>query len=294
MRARSVRRFRQRPVPPARPCYLSGSGAPSGGITSSPFSRIASARSNSGRAAAGSPWSRSRTARLWRLFAVSGCSGPSTFSRIASARSNSGRAAARSPCPAAGRQGWRLFAVDPVCGMTVDPAKTPHRHTHEGHEYFFCSGGCRGKFIADPAKYLRKDAAEAAPATPPGTIYTCPMHPQIRQVGPGSCPICGMALEPMSVTAEAAPNEELIDMTRRFWIGAVLAVPLVLLEMGAHFPGLNLHHYIWPQTSVWVQFLLATPVVLWAGWPFFVRGWASVRNCSLNMFSLIALGVGAA
>src|SRR5580704_18103971 len=185
-----------------------------------------------------------------------------------------------------------ITVTDPVCGMTVDSAKTPHRHSHEGHEYFFCSGGCRGKFIADPAKYLRK--AEAAPAAPPGTIYTCPMHPQIRQVGPGSCPICGMALEPVSVAAEAAPNEELIDMTRRFWIGAVLAVPLVILEMGTHVPGLNLHHYISPQVSVWVQFVLATPVVLWAGWPFFVRGCASVRNRSLNMFSLIALGVGAA
>ena len=185
--------------------------------------------------------------------------------------------------------------TDPVCGMKVDPAKTPHRHTHEDHHaYFFCSGGCRSKFIADLAKYLRKDTAETPPAAPAGTIYTCPMHPQIRQVGPGSCPICGMALEPVSVTAEAVPNEELIDMTRRFWIGAVLAVPLVILEMGAHFPGLNLHHYVSPQISVWVQFLLATPVVLWAGWPFFVRGWASVRSRSLNMFSLIALGVGAA
>jgi P-type Cu+ transporter len=176
--------------------------------------------------------------------------------------------------------------------MTVDPARTPHRHTHEGHDYFFCSAGCRGKFIADPAKFLRKEATEAA-ALPPGTIYTCPMHPQIRQVGPGSCPICGMALEPLSVTAEAAPNQELIDMTRRLWIGATLAVPIVVLEMGAHFPALTLHHYISPQISVWVQFLLATPVVLWAGWPFFVRGFVSVRNRSLNMFSLIALGVGA-
>src|SRR5215813_2266167 len=122
--------------------------------------------------------------------------------------------------------------IDPVCGMKVDPAKTPHRHTQDGHAYFFCSAGCRDKFIADPGKYLRKDAGGDAPAAPPGTIYTCPMHPQIRQVGPGSCPICGMALEPVSVTAEAAPNHELIDMTRRFWIGAVLAVPLVILEMG--------------------------------------------------------------
>jgi P-type Cu+ transporter len=184
--------------------------------------------------------------------------------------------------------------ADPVCGMKVDPAKTPHRHTHDGRSYFFCSAGCRDKFVADPGKYLRKDAGGEMPAAPPGTIYTCPMHPQIRQVGPGSCPICGMALEPVSVTAEAAPSEELTDMTRRFWIGTVLSVPLVLLEMGAHFPGLNLHHYISPQLTVWVGFLAATPVVLWAGWPFFVRGWASVRNRSLNMFSLIALGVGAA
>ncbi len=133
-----------------------------------------------------------------------------------------------------------------------------------------------------------------APPVPAGTIYTCPMHPEIRQVGPGSCPICGMALEPLSATAETGPSDELINMRRRFWIGVALAVPLVILEMGAHVPDLDLHRYIFPQAAVWVQFLLATPVVLWAGWPFFVRGWASVRNRSLNMFSLIALGVGAA
>src|ERR1700733_538847 len=185
-------------------------------------------------------------------------------------------------------------ATDPVCGMTVDPAKTPHRHSHGGRDFFFCSAGCCGKFIADPTKYLNKEAAKAEPAAPTGTIYTCPMHPQIRQIGPGSCPICGMALEPVSVSAEAPPNEELIDMTRRFWIGAALAVPVFVLEMGGHFPGLNLHHYIAPQISAWIQFVLATPVVLWAGWPFFVRAFASVRNRSLNMFSLIGLGVGAA
>jgi P-type Cu+ transporter len=184
--------------------------------------------------------------------------------------------------------------TDPVCGIKVDPGNTPHRHTQEGHDYFFCSADCLSKFVADPGKYSHKHAATSAPALPLGTIYTCPMHPQIRRAGPGFCPICGMALEPVGVTAEVAPNEELIGMTRRFWIGAVLAVPLVILEMGAHFPGLNLHHYLSPQISMWVQFLLATPVVLWAGWPFFVRGWASVRNRSLNMFSLIALGVGAA
>jgi P-type Cu+ transporter len=193
----------------------------------------------------------------------------------------------------AGSAAGEQRVTDPVCGMTIDPAKTPHRHSHDGHGYFFCSAGCRGKFVAHPAKYLRPGAAGAAPAAPPGTIYTCPMHPQIRQVGPGSCPICGMALEPASVTADAAPNHELIDMTRRLWIGAALAAPLVILEMGAHFPALNLHHFIAPQVSVWVQFVLATPVVLWAGWPFFVRGLASVRHRSLNMFSLIALGVGA-
>ena len=183
--------------------------------------------------------------------------------------------------------------VDPVCGMQVDPAKTPHRHTHQDHTYSFCSASCRSKFIAEPAKYLREPDAEPAPA-PEGAIYTCPMHPQIRQIGPGSCPICGMALEPVNVGEEAGPSAELIDMTRRFWIGAVLAVPTVILEMGGHLPGLNLHRYVSPQVSVWMQFLLATPVVLWAGWPFFVRGWASVRNRSLNMFSLIALGIGAA
>src|SRR6516164_9790644 len=140
-------------------------------------------------------------------------------------------------------------------------------------------------------KYLSKTAEPAPPQQ--GTIYTCPMHPQIRQDAPGNCPICGMALEPVSAAAETGPSPELIDMTRRFWIGTALAVPTVLLEMGAHFPGLNLHHYVSPQISTWLQFLFATPVVLWAGWPFFVRGWASVRNRSLNMFSLIALGVGA-
>jgi Cu+-exporting ATPase len=119
------------------------------------------------------------------------------------------------------------------------------------------------------------------------------MHPQIIRDAPGSCPICGMALEPMDIGAETGPSPELVDMTRRFWIGAVLAVPLLILEMGAHFPGLNLHHYVPAQISVWIQFIISSPVVLWAGWPFFERGWASVRNRSLNMFSLISLGVGA-
>ncbi|MCW3477875.1 heavy metal translocating P-type ATPase [Limobrevibacterium gyesilva] len=182
--------------------------------------------------------------------------------------------------------------TDPVCGMTVDPASAKHRHEHDHRLFHFCSARCREKFIADPGAYL-KPVAAPQPA-PQGTIYTCPMHPQIRQEGPGSCPICGMALEPLALTAEAGPNLELVDMTRRFRIGLVLALPVVVLEMGGHVPALGLHDVVPPRLSVLVQFLLATPVVLWAGWPFFERAWASVVNRSLNMFSLIALGTGAA
>jgi P-type Cu+ transporter len=186
-------------------------------------------------------------------------------------------------------------ATDPVCGMTVAAANSGHHHQYKGHDYVFCSGGCRSKFVANPEQYLSKAAeAVAAQPVPDGAIYTCPMHQQIRQVGPGVCPICGMALEPVSGGKQTGPSAELIDMTGRFWIGVALAVPVVILEMGAHLSGLELHRYVSPQLSAWAQFLLATPVVLWAGWPFFVRGFNSVRNRSLNMFSLIALGVGAA
>ncbi|MBB5694415.1 heavy metal translocating P-type ATPase [Muricoccus pecuniae] len=184
--------------------------------------------------------------------------------------------------------------TDPVCGMKVDPATSNHRLEHGGTTFHFCSAGCRTKFEADPEKYLAPKVATAPSAAPKGTIYTCPMHPQVRQEGPGNCPICGMALEPLEVTADAGPNHELIDMTRRMWIGLALTIPVVILEMGAHIPGLGLHHLVSPTTSTWTQFLLATPVVLWAGWPFFLRGWQSVVNRSLNMFSLIALGTGAA
>jgi len=185
-------------------------------------------------------------------------------------------------------------AIDPVCGMTVETATAKYRTDHGGRTYFFCSANCQGKFAAEPAKYVKpsQPASKAPPVK--GTIYTCPMHPQIRQVGPGNCPICGMALEPVSAVEDTGPSPELINMTRRFWIGTALTVPTVILEMGEHLPGLDFHHYVSPLITVWVQFMLATPVVLWAGWPFFVRGWASVRNRSLNMFSLIALGVGAA
>ena len=182
-------------------------------------------------------------------------------------------------------------AIDPVCGMTVDPATAKHKADHKGHAYYFCSAGCRTKFMATPAKYLDASPMAAAPVAA-GTIYTCPMHPEIRQVGPGSCPICGMALEPLTVTAESGPNHELIDMTRRFWVGLVLAVPVVVLEMGGHITGLTM--ILGQQISNWVQFALATPVVVWAGWPFFVRGWQSLLTRNLNMFTLIALGTGVA
>ena len=181
---------------------------------------------------------------------------------------------------------------DPVCGMTVDPAKTEHHALHEGEEYHFCSAGCRAKFISDPERYLAAAPAEPE-AVPPGTIWTCPMHPEIRQDHPGPCPICGMALEPETVSADTGPSAELVDMTRRFWIGLVLTLPVFVLEMGSHLiPAL--HRLIDATTSTWLQFALATPVVLWAGWPFFERGWASIRSRHLNMFTLIAMGTGVA
>ena len=181
---------------------------------------------------------------------------------------------------------------DPVCGMTVDPHATTHRAQYEGKPYYFCSSGCQSKFMAEPAKYVEPAAARKAEPVPEGTIYTCPMHPQIRQVGPGSCPICGMALEPVLATAETGPSHELIDMTRRFWIGLALSLPVVVLEMGGHLTGLG--HYVGQQTSNWIQMLLATPVVLWAGWPFLERGWQSLVSRNLNMFTLIAMGTGVA
>jgi len=202
-----------------------------------------------------------------------------------------GHAAGHGASPAAGAP----TVKDPVCGMSVDPEKTPHHHDHAGRRYHFCGARCREKFAADPDRYLQPAGVPAAPAphAAPGTIYTCPMHPEIRQEGPGACPICGMALEPL-LAAEAGPNPELADMQRRFWVGLALAIPLIVLEMGQHIPGLELHHLLPAATTIWVELALATPVVLWAGAPFFVRGWQSVRNRSLNMFTLIALGVGVA
>jgi len=182
-------------------------------------------------------------------------------------------------------------AKDPVCGMTVDPHTAGHTAMHAGRPYYFCSARCRERFLADPGKYLAPEAARAEPV-PAGTIYTCPMHPEIRQVGPGACPICGMALEPALATADTGPNPELVDMTRRLWIGLALTLPLFALEMAGHVT--DLHMLIGSQASNWVQLALATPVVLWAGWPFFARGWASLRTRNLNMFTLIALGTGVA
>jgi len=181
---------------------------------------------------------------------------------------------------------------DPVCGMIVDPSRTEHHAWHEGEEYHFCSAGCRTKFLADPERYLAGTTVEPE-AVPPGTIWTCPMHPEIRQDHPGACPICGMALEPEIATADAGPSAELVDMTRRFRISLALAVPVLVLEMGGHlFPAL--HHLVSERASTWIQLLLATPVVLWGGWPFFERGWMSLKTRHLNMFTLIAMGTGVA
>ncbi|MBK8729735.1 MAG: heavy metal translocating P-type ATPase [Tetrasphaera sp.] len=192
----------------------------------------------------------------------------------------------------------RPGATDPVCGMDVD-RETALTLDHDGTAYHFCSQRCRDRFQQDPSAYVQAVGGPGGipPATSPvrGEVaeWTCPMHPEIRRPGPGSCPICGMALEPVTVTADAGPSPELADMTRRFWVATALTIPIVILEMGRHFVPW-LHDLIPATASVWAQLLLATPVVLWAGWPFFVRGWASVRTRNLNMFTLIAMGTGIA
>jgi Cu+-exporting ATPase len=184
-------------------------------------------------------------------------------------------------------------AIDPVCGMTVKRAASKHRFDFGGHAFHFCGARCREKFVADPVAYL--EPAEAEPTRlPDGTIYTCPMHPEVRQNGAGSCPICAMALEPLNMTAEMPPNHELADMTNRFWIALALSAPVVGLEMGAHVPWLGLRNIVPATESIWIQLAFTTPVVLWAGRPFFQRAWASIVHRALNMFSLIALGTGAA
>ncbi len=179
--------------------------------------------------------------------------------------------------------------LDPVCGMTVDPHTAKHQASHHGHPYYFCSAGCKTKFVADPAKYLGEREPEPVVE---GATYTCPMHPEIRQMGPGACPICGMALEPEIATADSGPNPELADMTRRFWIALVLTLPVFTLEMGAHIFGA--HGWVDAKLSSYIQFAFSTPVVLWAGWPFFVRGYQSLLTRNLNMFTLIGMGTGVA
>jgi P-type Cu+ transporter len=180
-------------------------------------------------------------------------------------------------------------AVDPICGMTVDPESAKHKIEYNGRTFYFCSGACKSKFTADPPKYLIMKAERGEPGAS-AAIYTCPMHPQIEQVGPGSCPICGMALEPKHVTEDSVANPELVDMTRRFCIGLALTLPVFVLEMGGHITGLTM--LLGQQLSNLIQLVLATPVVLWVGWPFFVRGWQSLLTRYLNMFTLIAMGTG--
>jgi Cu+-exporting ATPase len=183
--------------------------------------------------------------------------------------------------------------IDPVCGMKVVPEEARWKTEYAGRTWYFCGQSCLKKFEAEPQKY---DGSEAAPVKPAaaatGGEYTCPMHPKIRQKGPGSCPICGMALEPVDVTTET-PNYELHDMTRRFWIGVALTLPLMAIMVSHLMPGSPLQHYL-GHASGWVELALATPVVLWAGWSFFERAWASIIHRSLNMFTLIAIGTGAA
>ncbi len=206
---------------------------------------------------------------------------------------------------------------DPVCGMTIDPAKSEHRTEFGGQTHNFCSASCRSKFIAAPEQYLTAEtgketvvtAGEARSKRGSGShrsardddisivtdvTYTCPMHPEVRQHGPGDCPICGMALEPLSAAPVDHSNPELNDMTRRFWVSTAMALPVVALEMAGHIPGLGLTGAMPSRVAIWMQFLLATPVVLWAGWPLLERGARSFLTGRLNMFSLIGLGVGVA
>jgi heavy metal translocating P-type ATPase len=185
--------------------------------------------------------------------------------------------------------------TDPVCGMkaAADPAKAIE---HAGTTYYFCSQKCMVKFRANPQQYLKPQAMVApapANAASKDVLYTCPMHPEVQQIGPGACPKCGMALEPMNAVAEEDTGE-LRDMTRRFWVSLVLSLPLLFITMSELIPGVNLHDWMGINTFNWLQAGLASPVVLWGGWPFFVRCWASFRTWNLNMFSLIALGTAAA
>ena len=180
---------------------------------------------------------------------------------------------------------------DPVCGMTVDPHTAKHRAEHAGRTYYFCAARCREKFVADPSAYLQGRAAPAPAA--PGAIYTCPMHPEVQQVGPGDCPKCGMALEPMMPSLDEDDGGELAGMTRRFWTLLALTLPVFVLAMGPHLFGWHLRAP-WSSAGGWIEAVLASVVVLWGGAPFFKRGWNSLRPWSPNMYTLIALGTGVA
>jgi heavy metal translocating P-type ATPase len=192
----------------------------------------------------------------------------------------------------------QVNVIDPVCGMQVDPNSAAAQAKHDSRDFFFCSPSCRNKFVADPVKYSRPSTGgpdlTLATRVPAGTEYTCPMHPEIVRSAPGSCPVCGMALEPRTVTLDGDDNLELRDMSRRFWMSAVLAAPILLLAMADMIPGGLVGRLISARAAIWLQLMLATPVVLWGGWPFFERGWQSIVNRSPNMFTLIALGVGTA
>src|SRR5713226_6983875 len=179
---------------------------------------------------------------------------------------------------------------DPVCGMIVDTARAKATVVDAGKTYYFCSAECADRFRAAPEKYL----AAKTPAPGSAVEYTCPMQPEIVRSGPGACPICGMALEPRTALAEEGENHELTLMTRRFWASAALTIPVLVLGMSDLIPGRSLQQYLSMRAIGWIELVLATPVVLWGGWPFFERGRASLVNRSLNMFTLIALGTGTA
>nr|WP_306268737.1 heavy metal translocating P-type ATPase [Pararhizobium sp. IMCC3301] len=184
---------------------------------------------------------------------------------------------------------------DPVCGMTVELGKGKPSLKHDGEIYHFCSQKCHDKFAADPESYLSGAAQAKTENLPEGTQYTCPMHPEIVRDEPGDCPICGMALEPMGIpAADEGPNPELVDFTRRFWVGTVLTIPLLVLTMSPYIGLGNARELFGERTTLWIELVLGTPVILWAGWPFFVRGVKSVISRNLNMFTLIAMGVGSA
>jgi Cu+-exporting ATPase len=185
-------------------------------------------------------------------------------------------------------------AIDPVCGMSVDPATAPASFVHDGNSYYFCCPSCRDRFRTDPGRYTGPTPATRAEEAPvEGAVYTCPMHPEVVSDHPGSCPKCGMALEPRTVTADEGPNPELIDMSRRFWVGLILSVPVFAIAMADMIPGRPLH-FLDMRFLNWVQLILTTPVVFWCGWPFYARAWSSIVHRSPNMFTLIAMGVGAA